>query len=62
MNLLLRLLMSVKMFLSDHALRSTESKGISAVGTVMFIRLLCFCASGFSQVVLLYRVNDLAAG
>lgn len=50
------------MFLSDHALHSTESKRISAVGTVMFIRLLCFSASGFSRVALLYHINDLAAG
>ena len=55
------LLTSVKMFPSAHALSSTESKNISAVGTVMFIRSLCFSASGFSRVAFLSHVNDLAA-
>lgn len=55
------LLTSVKMFPSDHALCSTESKRISAVGAVMFIRLLCSSASGFSRIVFLSHVNDLAA-
>lgn len=54
------LLTSVKMLPSDHALCSTESR-ISAVGTVMFIRLLCSSASGFSRLVFLSHVNDLAA-
>lgn len=55
------LLISVKMFPSDHVLCSTESKRISAVGTVMFIRSLCFSASGFSRVAFLSHINDLAA-
>lgn len=49
------------MFPSDHALCSTESKRISAVGAVMFVRLLCSSASGFSRIVFLSHVNDLAA-
>lgn len=55
------LLTSVKMFPSDHALCSTESKRIRAVGAVVFIRLLCSSALGFSRIVFLSHVNDLVA-
>lgn len=55
------LLTSVKMLPSDHALCSTESRRVSAVGTAMYIRLLCSSASGFSRVVFLSHVNDLVA-
>lgn len=54
-------LTSVKMLPSDHALCSTESRRMSAVGTEMFKCLLCSSALGFSRAVFLSHVNDLAA-
>lgn len=55
------LLTSVKTFPSDHALCSTESERLGAVGTAMFVLSLCFSASEFSRAAFLSHVTDLAA-